>query len=119
MTDDLDFADLGEVQRRVVDPVLQALFRPGELLEFELHVGHPFRDAPANPHDSPEVWLRAVDSDGDTFIRRLGKATRERWNAEEVAGDLADALQDVICESRYGWGDMRPADYSIPPPAAG
>jgi hypothetical protein len=115
MAGDLDFADLGEVQRRVVDPVLQALFKPGELLQFELHVGHPLGMLPAYENDAPEVWLRAVDSDGDTFSYRLGKATSDHWNAEDVAGDLADALQDMICESRYGWGEAREATPSRRP----
>lgn len=115
---DLDFSDLSEVQRRVVDPVLSAFFKPGELREAGVQLGHPFGDAPAFVGDAPEVWLSAVDVDGDPFIYRLGKATAELWDAVDVADGLADALQDAITESRYGWGEVREASYEVPPPAS-
>ncbi len=122
VTYDLDFADLPEVRRRVVDPAVALLLAPHEVQEVRLVVGTPpWASGPEYEDDDPEVWVE-IRACGEEFGHRLGKMTRERWDAEEQAGLLAEALQEFIAESAFGWGQLRPADVAglvpapLPPP---
>ncbi len=52
---DLDLADLAEVRRRVVDPVLAALFRPGELESVDVVVGDSHEGVAGWPAAGPSM----------------------------------------------------------------
>lgn len=108
---DLDAADLGEVRRRVVDPVLLAGLRPGELDDVELTFGPPrsWSGSPVDADDVPDVWLTVV-ARGETFWTTPVRATFERWPAYDVAVVLADQLEDWLPETGFAWGQRRVVD---------
>lgn len=130
---DLDLNDLDEVRRRVVDPVLAALLRPGELVSAELVVADDWPDTdnedwafkrwPNNPDavrpgDRPNslfLILRAAED--ELHVARLGELTFSRVDATSTATEFASRLSDWICESRFGWGDLRVASELRIPPA--
>ncbi|HUR75588.1 MAG TPA: hypothetical protein VMZ00_15000 [Sporichthya sp.] len=70
---DLDPADLDEVRRRVVDPVLAALFEPGELTEVQLSAGHPPGWWPAFSGSDDGLWLH-VTVGAESFTHPIAKA---------------------------------------------
>lgn len=111
MAGDLDAADLGEVRRRVVDPVLLAGLRPGELDDVELTFGPPrsWSGFPVDADDVPDVWLTVV-ARGETFSTRPVRATFERWPAYDVAASLTDQLEDWLAETGFAWGQRRVVD---------
>jgi len=99
---------LRELRRRAVDPVVAALFRPGELEQLAVHRG--------GAGLSGDVWVRLV-AVGEGFTTLLSSALWEgerRWGAEELAARLADQLEDWICETRFGWAQRRVARYTCP-----
>lgn len=117
---DLDLADVAEVRRRVVDPVLAQMFRPGELDLAELTVGPP--NVPSGwgteRDHAPELEVTLQVGEEDCSIY-LGHVTLYPWNARELARDLADRLSDEICESSFGWGQLRELRAGfVPAPAA-
>lgn len=104
--DSIDLADFGEVRRRVVDPVLADLLRPGELADVELVADH---DWPRNPDDPWPQWMdspfatRPGDAPKSLFLVlrgdregrhpiRLGELGFFRSEVSAVAERLADAL---------------------------
>jgi hypothetical protein len=136
MANDLDLSDLAEVRRRVVDPVLGALLRPGELESAELVAADDWPDVdeetwafkrwPNNPDavrpgDAPNslyLDLRATGDERHTAC--LGELGFHRHDAQALADDLASRLSDWVCETRFAWGDPRVAsDLEIPAGAAG
>lgn len=107
VTDALDVT-LRELRRRAVDPVIGGLLRPGELDELAVHWGEA-----GLPED---VWVRLV-AGGEVFLQLLSSRAWEgeqRAGAEELAARLADHLEDWICETRFGWGQQRTAQYTCP-----
>jgi hypothetical protein len=122
---DLDLNDLAEVRRRVVDPVLAAMFRPGELVSVELVAADDWPDVdeetwafkrwPNNPDavrpgDAPNslyLDLRATGDEQHTAC--LGELGFHRHDARLLADDLASRLSDWVCETRFAWGDPRVA----------
>jgi hypothetical protein len=116
---DLDVADLPEVRRRIVDPVLRAMFRPSELSAVELAIGVPellWWEFPRFEED-PRVWLRLRVGD-ETFEHRLAKPGFWLDDATWLAHNLAGEVQDWIAESGFGWGRLRtgPDDDALPGP---
>lgn len=112
---DLDLADFAEVRRRVLEPVVDTLFRPGELRGSNVvvgadvpeigahwtHWGQPSRDEP-----SAQVFALLRTFDG-SFAYLLGDADFSRTHATSVAVDWADLVTDWIAESSFGWGELR------------
>ncbi|MBI4942306.1 MAG: hypothetical protein HY830_16300 [Actinobacteria bacterium] len=118
---DLVTGDAATVGRRVVAPVLEALFRPGEVEHVDVRVGPDRTAVPEHlrrGHLGPEpglfVWLSVV-AVGETYERRICEVVEEPENAEWLAADLHSDLQDFIAESRFGWGEQREGDWSVPP----
>ncbi len=112
-SDDLDCRDLVEVRRRAVEPVVTSLIQPEELEELVVRFGPPGGFHAASPDDLPGVWV-ALTARGEPFAYAICKATEERWNAEAVAGTLAGALEDWVCETSFAWGQRRLARYHVP-----
>lgn len=117
----LDLADFGEVRRRVVDPVLTGLLRPGELTAVDLVADH---DWPRDPDDRWPVWMdspfttRPGDAPKSLFlILRAGRDDRHgvqlgelgffRVDVADLAPRVADSLVDWIAESGFGRGEAR------------
>lgn len=110
---DLDGADLAEVARRVVQPVLSALLRPGELDWYEVELSSRLPDDGWAP--SIRVVLLAG---GDRFESVLCEATFGREDAEDCADALSSALEDWLCyDTAFAWGQQRGlgADLEVPP----
>lgn len=123
MTRDLDLNDLDEVRRRVVDPVLAWMLRPGELVAAELVVAQDWPDTdnedwawkrwPNNPEadrpgDAPNSLYLVVRAVGDEEqTAQLGTLGFSLHDAADVAERLASTLADWICETRFGWADLR------------
>lgn len=111
LTDVTDATDpvLAELRRRVVEPVVSALLTPQELEEFEVHRGEQ-----GEPGRSSGLWVRLV-ADGEVFVAHLGDSSPpDDAEVERCAAHLADLLQDWICETRFGWGQLRVAEYTCP-----
>jgi hypothetical protein len=136
---------LSEMRRRVVEPVVRSLVRADELNDVQLAwwrssaygMSSPWRDdhqdflhvarhAPGPLADlyregdllGPELWIR-VSARGEVFESQMwgtGSADDEATLAE-VAWDLASRLEDWVCETAFGWGEQRTAEYTIPPAA--
>jgi hypothetical protein len=105
---DVSDATLRELRRRAVDPVVGGLLRPGELEELTVHWGEA-----GLPGD---VWVRLV-AGGEVFVQLLSSPAwegEERAGVEALAARLADHLEDWICETRFGWGQQRTAQYTCP-----
>jgi hypothetical protein len=98
---DLDPANLGEVRRRVVEPVVAALLRPGELSAIQVEFWGPRESG-----DALEVWA-TVEAQDDRVQARLCKATFEWWDAREVAADLAFEIEDWLPQTSFAWGQRR------------
>ena len=110
MRADLDPRDTAEVLRRVVVPVAESLITADELEDVLAEV-------------------RAEEAFGGVDMLSLGVKARGEWlivpqvwfvddgpmDAEWLAGDFFDLLQDEVAESRFGWGQLRAGDYEVPP----
>lgn len=119
---DLDCADLDEVRRRVVDPALAAVFRPGELDEVRVAFEAPHQFGSffvPTAAGAREVTLHLI-AQGERYSRSLADATFARADADEVLDRLVDDVADWICESAFGWAQMRWPDPPLvaPPPRA-
>ena len=114
MGHDLDLRDTAEVRRRVVLPVAKSLFRGDELEDVLVEV---------NPEDFPSIGrvdgLRvAVKARGEWLeAPRRWFATDALWDAEWLADELYDLLQDELAESRLAWGELREGTFEVLPPA--
>ncbi len=130
--DPIDLADFGEVRRRVVDPMLADLLRPGELTGVELVADY---DWPRNPDDPWPEWLdspfstRPGDAPKSLFLIlradreephsvRLGELGFFRADVDVVAEQIADSLVDWIAESDFGRGEARQLRADLTFPAA-
>ena len=104
---DLDLADLGELRRRVVDPVLTEMFSPGELTSVEVGSGYPppIVGYGTGHGEGPGVWLSVVAGD-DTcqYVFQVGGGFAD---ADDEAHQLAGRLQDWFCETTAGWAQLR------------
>lgn len=115
MTADLNPRDLGEVRRRVVDPVVGSLLAPDEVDDIVLQI----------------ETQRLLGTDGETEdltiqIRACGELVTwwsvplpedgAAWDAEDGAAELYDRLRDDLTESRFGWGNLRDGTYDVPGP---
>lgn len=135
---DLDLADVNEVRRRVVSPVLDAMLHESELLSADLVVdfvwpvveggdahwsnGWPFSPYVARPGDEPKslyLVIRAIEDEQRTVW--LGHLGFHRSSPFDVANHLIEAVGEWVVESRFGWGQVRSVHGSrgIPPMAAG
>jgi hypothetical protein len=121
MTHDLDVADLPEVRRRVVDPVVAAMIKPGELTSVELTIEFPPASwAYPDSYGDAGVWLRIRAGD-DRFEYRVAKPGFWLDDAAELAQELAGELCDwICCETSFGWAQVRsrPEDNDLPGPPA-
>lgn len=130
---DLNLGELDEVRRRVVDPVLAAMLRPGELVSAELVVGDDwpglddenwaFARWPNDPHAAPPgteprslyLVIQAVGDEEHTV--QLGRIGFYLDDAGDIADSMVSSLSDWICETSFGWADARGADHlEIPGP---
>lgn len=114
---DLDGADLAEVRRRVVEPVVHALLRPDELDWLRVQIGPPHDSWPYYDRrdDAPYVYV-VLSAGGDQLVVQLSKVLFERVDATPDASDLHSALEDLIWQSAFGWGQLRKVDVEVPGP---
>ncbi|HVE25382.1 MAG TPA: hypothetical protein VNC22_08260 [Sporichthya sp.] len=123
---DLDLADFAEVRRRVIEPVVGALFRAGELRGSDVALGTADRmpgaswthwGQPSRGEACAQVFALLWAFDG-SFAYLLGDADFSRIHATSVAVDWADLVTDWIAESSFGWGELRPLppDFRAPEP---
>lgn len=127
----IDLADVGEVRRRVVDPVLADLLRPGELVGAELVADH---DWPRDPDDPWPDWMdspfstRPGDAPKSLFLVvrggrdggrtiRLGELGFFRAEVVIVAERIAESLSDGVAGSVSGRAQARALgpDLTFPP----
>lgn len=134
---DLDLADIDEVRRRVISPVLDTMLQENELLSAKLVVdfdwpadgveqhwseGWPFSPTAGRPGDEPKslyLVIHAIEDEQRTVW--LGHAGFHRHSPFDVANHLIEAVGEWVVESRFGWGQVRSIEGSrgIPPMAAG
>jgi hypothetical protein len=103
VTDATD-AGLERLRDDVVLPVAHSILRPGETVTARLRL--------VDDDASDDIWLDLAVS-GEIFSLLLSNAS---WEGESRAGDdalaarLADALEDWVPETSFGWGQRRRAD---------
>lgn len=117
---DLDPADLDEVRRRIVDPVLAELFQPEELTGFRFSADQPLGAWSPYRGGDGGCWLH-LSAGAEHFTHPVAKAGFWLENADWVAAELADKLAEWICEATFGWGQWRslPEGWRPPPPLLG
>lgn len=112
MTDTAD-GELAHLRRRVVDPVVEGMTRPGEVETVSVRWGLDGRDG--------DVWV-VVDTVTERYQDLL---LSPFWQVEpsqvevpgsdaEIAAHLADRFQDWLAESRMAWGQFRATTYQLP-----
>ena len=117
----------------MVDPVLGAMLRPGELVSAELVVDDDwpgnstedwaFHRWPNNPHAIPpgeeprSLYLVLHAVGGEQHTVQLGSIAFYLDDASDVAISLEDSLSDWICETRFGWADARGTEDLVLPEA--
>jgi hypothetical protein len=106
MPDDLDFGDHAEVLRRVVRPVLAAMYKEGEVLAARVGAAN----------ERLVVTIATVDEDDEYDIGWVGSG---QMDAKKVAYDLADRIAEYICETSFAWGEQRFMHGLIPGPGTG
>ncbi|WP_088290077.1 hypothetical protein [Kineosporia sp. A_224] len=102
--------------------MLGALLRPGEVDEVDVSIGPDRSGAPEHlwgTHLGPEpgrfVWLRVLCS-GEAYDRRVCEVTDQPEDAFALSCDLYSDLKEFVAESRFGWGQLRDGDWTVPPP---
>jgi hypothetical protein len=104
-TTDRNDERLHELRRRAVDPVVAALLTDEEF--GGLVVYRPAGDTEVR------VWLAACGEQFQhTMVYRDGPTVDD---VVTIAQQLADRLGDWVCETRFAWGQLRIARYTIPP----
>lgn len=106
MSRDLDFSDHAEVLRRVVQPVLTALYLEGEVLDARVGV----------VGERLIVTITTVDESDDYDIGFAGSGLMD---AGVVAYDLGSRIEEYISETSFAWGQQRLMRGPIPDPAGG
>ena len=110
MAADLDPRDTAEVLRRVVAPVARSLIRADELEDLLAEV---------HAHDAlggADGLTLAVKARGEWVgVPRVWSVGEGLRDAEYLAAEFYDLLQDEVAESRFGWGQLRAGDYEVPP----
>ncbi|GAA2008234.1 hypothetical protein JL107_15900 [Nakamurella flavida] len=102
-----DDADLAELRRRVVEPVIRSLLTDDEYRSTRVYW----------QSDAPDAMRVDVVAAEDASIggwltwTALGNQT-----VEQIAAKFASDMEDWVCETRFGWGQQRRAVYVIPPP---
>jgi len=110
---DADDERLLRLRRRVVEPVVTAMFTPAEIKRCSVHWGIDGREG--------DVWVR-LDVTGERYESWLPSPW---WQPEpeemdpldseaEIAAFLADRLEDWVCETATFWGQQRRAAYQLP-----
>ncbi|SDF17571.1 hypothetical protein SAMN05660485_02772 [Blastococcus fimeti] len=98
-------AALARLRDDVVLPVARSILRDGEAATARL-----WREDRPLPG---EIWVQVAVGPEDVFMLLLSSAS---WEGELRAGDdalaarLADALEDWVPETSFGWGQQRRAD---------
>ena len=106
VTDAVD-AELAELRRRVVDPVVASVLTADELefvVVFEERIGHDVRATVVARGETSHHYLQ--------MQRSLPAADEE---LVERAAQFASELEDFVAESGFAWGEQRVARYEIPP----
>jgi hypothetical protein len=120
-TDPFDPEDLDDLRQRVVLPVVSSLLAADELVSVEVRRGpdEEYRRrwaAHLAPDDLESIWVNVAARDDERWASTVW-SPQTAWAARtlgEVAANLADRLEDWVCETRFGWGQQRVADYLIP-----
>ena len=119
----VDWHDAEDVTRRLVSPILSALFKEGEVETVTVRWWHdrttPYDESsPAyarilHAHGFPDrtdggsaLWLQLVVR-GETFTHQLMPQQYDENDPDAVAVDLIEALEDWIPETRFAWGERR------------
>lgn len=119
--DPCDPEDLDDLRQRVVLPVVNSLLAADELVSVEVRRG-PDEDyirtwsATLATDELESIWVLVVARDGERWGSTVW-SSQTAWTARtlgEVAATLADHLEDWVCETGFGWGQQRVADYVIP-----
>ena len=138
--DPIDPQDLDDVRERVIHPVVSSLVRSPDLTRTDVGWGtrEPimgfwsdptppgggaflsqvmFRDAGDRPtalQADGELWV-LVEAAGSTWHSQLWQpeSSEQPQTLGQVAWDLADRLEDWVCEEVY-WGEQAIAKFVIP-----
>jgi hypothetical protein len=110
--DPFDPWDLDDVRERVVLPVVASLIRAPDVRRID--VGWGPREAMPGFWSDDELWV-LVDAAGSTWQSQIWQLelADQRQTLAEVAWELADRLEDWVCESVY-WGEQAIARFVIP-----
>jgi hypothetical protein len=117
MDADLDPRDLSEVRRRIVDPVVQSLLKSGELDDVALDI-QPSFIAPLG--QTLEFLIVRIWARGELVTYWHQTIGDDLTDAEWLAGDLYDHLQEDLPETKFALGEqLRHGEYEVPGPTPG
>jgi hypothetical protein len=110
--DPFDPWDLDDVRERVVLPVVSSLIRPPDVRRIDVGWG-PREPMPGFWSDD-ELWV-LVDAAGSVWQSQIWQLelADQLQSLGEVARELADRLEDWVCEQVY-WGEQAIARFVIP-----
>jgi hypothetical protein len=130
--DELDPEDLGDIHARVVLPVVTSLLTSDELVSVRVvrrRVAPPL--TAADLPDGTGVYFSVLDVqwtpaavDGAEPAAGEDAEVRGEWllhspygpqrrTLGDAACQLADNLADWVCETRFGWAQLREAEFTI------
>jgi hypothetical protein len=114
MGTDLDPRDLNEVRRRVVEPVINSLLKPGEFDDVALEIESQYIAPLGQTLDFLVVRIWACGELVTYWNPGIGDEMRD---AEWMAGDLYEQLQEDLPETRFAWGErLRHGECTVPGP---
>jgi hypothetical protein len=102
-------------------PVVTSLLSAAELVSVDVRLGPPEDynrtwTRYLTDDELASVWVIIDASDSETWFGPVWSpdTTAVANTLGEVAAVLADRLEDWVCETSFGWGQRRLADYVIP-----
>lgn len=105
--DRLDLDDLDDFRRRVLMPVALSLLSVNEFEDAWVS----YEPDPFPPHEFA-VWARIL-AVGEVWAHAVWIPGQEDDSYVGLARRISDSIQDWISESRFGWGQLRQANYTL------
>jgi hypothetical protein len=109
---DAEDGALAEIRRCIIEPVVRSVVRDDELERLTVHWLEPAEPERVmvvlvvlGQRYELQVWVDRAEGDGRPLTND---------DALNAADAFANWFEDWVCESRFGWGEQRVANYVLP-----